>query len=146
MNPSVSSSESVTQALTVTGVDFVQYYVHDLEAAVLFYHEVLGLRLEIYSEEWEWAELNCGNVTLALKGGAAVGSTPTCPHLVLAVPDVYAAYAALVAQGVSINTPPADYGVCRHFEFFDPDGNIVALHQRVAKPPSREPVQKTSPR
>ena len=122
------------RAGTVTGVDYVQYFVHDLAEAVRFYHEVLGLRLEIYSEEWEWAELNCGNVTLALKGGARVTGTPTSPHLALAVPDVHAAHAILLAHGVEINLSPQDYGVCRHLEFFDRDGNIVELHQRVVMP------------
>jgi catechol 2,3-dioxygenase-like lactoylglutathione lyase family enzyme len=63
--------------MKIRGTDFVLYNVSDLHAAVIFYRDVLGLPLELCSDEWQWAEFNCGNVTLALHGGMEVepGST-----------------------------------------------------------------------
>jgi Glyoxalase/Bleomycin resistance protein/Dioxygenase superfamily len=56
--------------MKIRGTDFVMFPVSDLARAAKFYREVLGLPQEIYSEEWQWAEFNCGNVILSLKGWA----------------------------------------------------------------------------
>ena len=55
--------------MKIRGTDFVMYQVSDLTRAAKFYRETLGLPQEVYSEEWKWAEFNCGNITLALNGG-----------------------------------------------------------------------------
>lgn len=115
--------------ILVRGVDFVMHAVSNLAEAARFYREVLGLRQEMFSEEWHWAEFNCGNVTLALKGGekppVAGGA-----RLALAVEDVPAACAQLRRQGVRVLGEPVDYGVCCAVEILDPDGNTLLLHHR----------------
>ena len=50
--------------------DFVMFLVSDLSRAVAFYRETLGLRCELENHEYQWAEFDCGNVTLSLKGRA----------------------------------------------------------------------------
>jgi hypothetical protein len=52
--------------MKIRGTDFVMFQVSDLARAAAFYRETLVLPQEIYSEEYRWAEFNCGNVTLAL--------------------------------------------------------------------------------
>jgi predicted enzyme related to lactoylglutathione lyase len=112
------------------GTYFIMYQVTDLARAARFYLETLGLTQEIYSEEWKWAEFNCGNVTLALKGDETLPAVIAGGRLALAVDDVRAAYEELQKQGVPVPRAPVDYSVCSAFEVLDPDGNTVILHRR----------------
>lgn len=116
--------------MNIRGTDFIMYCVSDLARAVAFYRDVLGLPLRVCNDEWHWAELDCGNVTLALHGGQAIGAPGSGARVALAVADIDAAYAELIASGARISEPPQDYGTCRAFEVLDPDGNTLLLHQR----------------
>jgi catechol 2,3-dioxygenase-like lactoylglutathione lyase family enzyme len=116
--------------MKVRGTDFVMLPVSKLATAAQFYRDTLGLPQEVYSEEHQWAEFDCGNVTLALKGGATPGDGGTGVRLALAVDDVGAAYDELKAAGARLAGPPQDHGVCRHLEVVDPDGHVVILHRR----------------
>ena len=127
-NPIVSVRQ--TGRFKVRGADFVMYQVSNLEEAARFYREVLGLRQDVYSEEWQWAEFDCGNVTLSLKGGAKPVGGVGGARIALAVDDIHAACKELKKKGVLVASEPQDYEVCWSMEVFDPDGNIVLLHQR----------------
>jgi catechol 2,3-dioxygenase-like lactoylglutathione lyase family enzyme len=116
--------------MKIRGVDFVMVQVSDLARAARFYRETLGLPQEIYSEEYQWAEFNCGNLTLALKGGEKLPDLIAGGRLALAVDDIHAAYEELRAAGARLQGEPADHGVCWHLDVLDPDGNPVMLHQR----------------
>ncbi len=116
--------------MKIRGTDFVMYQVSDLARAARFYRETLGLGQESYSEEWHWAEFNCGNVTLALHGGAELPERIAGGRIALAVEDVPAACAELKAKGVRVVAEPTDYSVCCAVEILDPDGNTVILHKR----------------
>jgi predicted enzyme related to lactoylglutathione lyase len=115
--------------MKIRGVDFVLLRVSDLSRAVQFYRDVLGLKLETHSVEYQWAELDCGNVTLSLRGG----ETPVAgagARVTLAVDDIDRAHAELTARGAPVPGPIQDFGVCRAFEVLDPDGNALLLHRR----------------
>jgi len=114
----------------IRGIDFVMYQVSDLARAAKFYRETLGLPQELYSEEGNWAEFNCGNVTLSLHGGLKLPEQIAGGRIALAVDDVRAAWADLQRQGARVVGEPVDYGVCCAVEVLDPDGNTVILHQR----------------
>lgn len=116
--------------MKIRGTDFIMYLVTDLARAAKFYREALGLPQEIYSEEGQWAEFNCGNLTLSLKGGSQPSEAPTGARIALAVDDIHAAYEELQQKGARILSPPTDYSVCWAMEILDPDGNLVILHQR----------------
>jgi len=116
--------------MKIRGTDFVMFQVTDLVRASRFYRETLGLTQEVYSEEPAWAEFNCGNVTLALNGGAELPAGTAAGRIALAVEDVQAAYAELKSKGVRMGGEPVDYGVCRAVQVPDPDGNTVILHRR----------------
>lgn len=111
-------------------IDFAVYEVADLQRAISFYRDVLGLRLDFLLEEWGWAEFAVGAATLALNrpergtpraGGAAVA---------LAVDDVAASAEELRSRGVAILREPFETGVCYMAMIADPDGNPLWLHQR----------------
>jgi catechol 2,3-dioxygenase-like lactoylglutathione lyase family enzyme len=116
--------------MRIRGTDFVMFLVSDLPRAVGFYRDTLGLRCEIESTEHQWAEFDCGNVTLALKGNAIANGERAAGRIALAVDDTRAAHAELRRRGVNIETEPVDSGFCLACELLDPDGNRIILHQR----------------
>ncbi|HKW28183.1 MAG TPA: VOC family protein [Verrucomicrobiae bacterium] len=116
--------------IKIRGTDFVMFPVSDLARAAKFYREILGLPQEVYSEEGQWAEFNCGNVTLSLKGGETLPEKVPGGHIALAVGDVQAACQELKRRGIQITKEPQDYGCCQAVEILDPDGNCVILHRR----------------
>ena len=98
--------------MKIRGTDFVMYQVSDLGTAARFYRETLGLPQEMYSEEWKWAEFNCGNVTLSLHGGVKLPKEITGGRIALAVEDIHAASAELKGKGARVLSGPTDHSVC----------------------------------
>ena len=86
----------------VTGVDFVPFSTQDLDKAVEFYGEILGLRRSVYIPERQYAEFETGNVTFSVVVGEAMGIGHRVNALAVAlhVDDVAAARAALEERGV----------------------------------------------
>jgi predicted enzyme related to lactoylglutathione lyase len=118
----------------VTGVDFVALPTRDLEAAVRFYGDVLGLHRSVYRPERNFAEFETGNLTLNVLNAEAMGlghSTVLVP-IALHVDDVAGARAALEERGVEFQGEIVDTGVCHMAFFADPAGNALMLHHRYA--------------
>lgn len=120
--------------MNIRGADFIYYQTSDLDKAVEFYRDTLGLELLHHFDEVKWAEFSVGNVTLALNdptafdantkaqtGGAAVS---------LAVEDVEAAINELKEKGVTVTIPTQETPVCHFACITDPDGNNIWIHQR----------------
>jgi len=118
----------------ITGVDFVPVPTRDLEAAVAFYGETLGLRRSAYRPDRNFAEFETGNLTLSVFNAEAMGlgHNPNSNHIALHVDDVAAARAALEGRGVTFTGDIFDTGVCHMAFFADPDGNALMLHHRYA--------------
>jgi catechol 2,3-dioxygenase-like lactoylglutathione lyase family enzyme len=125
-----------TATSLVTGVDFVVVPTKNLERAVEFYGEVLGLEK---SKQWGDSpaqEFEAGNLTLAVVEIEFFG-TAFSPHkapIALRVDDVPAARAELESRGVEFKGDIIDSGVCHQAIFEDPDGNVLDLHHRYAPP------------
>ena len=118
----------------VTGVDFVPFSTQDLDKAMEFYGEILGLRRSVYIPERQYAEFETGNVTFSVVVGEAMGIGHRVNALAVAlhVDDVAAARAALEQRGVEFTGDILDTGVCHMAFFADPDGNALMLHHRYA--------------
>ena len=117
--------------MKILGADFVAYLVSDLDRAVAFYRDILGLPMEVYKKEWDWAEFDCGNITLTLYAGARLPDVVLGGRIALAVANIQAAYEELKARGdVRILKPPYELSYCWHLEILDPDANLVIIHQR----------------
>ena len=119
----------------VTGVDFVSVPTQDLERAVAFYGETLGLPCSTHRPENSFAEFETGTVTLSVLDpvGMGVGDfKANANHIALQVQDVAAARVALEGQGVAFLGDTFDTGVCHMAFFQDPDGNALMLHHRYA--------------
>lgn len=127
-----------TSTAIVTGVDFVSLPTTDLEAAMDFYGDVLGLpRSSMWQrsgEEALGAEFETGTVTLALIACERLGIEfrPNKVPVALRVADVEAARAELESRGIEFFADTIDSGVCHMAHFADPDGNSLMLHHRYA--------------
>ena len=118
----------------VTGVDFAPVPTRDLEQAVHFYGEVLGLRRSVYNAERNFAEFEPGDVTLSVYNPSGMGMehhANTNPYA-LHVEDVAAARSELESRGVEFMGDTLDTGICHMAFFQDPDGNPLMLHHRYA--------------
>jgi predicted enzyme related to lactoylglutathione lyase len=118
----------------VTGTDFVSVPTRDLETAVQFYGETLGLPRSMYIPERNFAEFETGSLTLTVIHAEQMGLEyqPNRNHVALHVDDVAAAREALEERGVSFTGDIVDSGVCHMTFFADPDGNALMLHHRYA--------------
>lgn len=116
------------------GLFEVVVYVKDMQAAVAFYRDALGLAVswpdgvEDYSRE-HWVTFNTGGAVLALHSGGE-GSAGTPPKFGFSVNDIHAARIELLARGVSCgevrSAAPGIYILdCRDIE-----GNSFFLDQR----------------
>lgn len=116
--------------MKITGTDFIAYLVSDLKTAATFYRDKLGLPQTEYKEEWQWAEFDCGNVTLTLYGGTTLPAILLGGRIALAVDDIAQAHEELTEKGVRILKPPFELSGCWHLEILDPDNNVIILHKR----------------
>jgi len=122
-------------ASVITGVDFVSVPTQDLERAVRFYGDTLGLERSVYMPERNYAEFENGTVTFSLVDPEKMGIGPfkaNANHFALHVDDVAEARKALEERGVSFMGDTFDTGVCHMAFFNDPDGNALMLHHRYA--------------
>jgi predicted enzyme related to lactoylglutathione lyase len=118
----------------VTGVDFVGVPTRNLDAAVEFYGETLGLPRSVYLKERNYAEFETGNLTLSVFDAEGFGLEHKLnPNAIaLHVDDVETARAELEGRGVEFAADTLDTGVCHMAFFSDPDGNAMMLHHRYA--------------
>jgi predicted enzyme related to lactoylglutathione lyase len=118
----------------ITGVDFIGLPTHDLETAVAFYGDTLGLERSAYRPDRHHAEFETGNLTINVMDAEKMGLQHTVSQnpVALHVDDVAEARAALEARGVSFMMDTFDTGVCHMAFFADPDGNALMLHHRYA--------------
>src|SRR5512142_768185 len=119
-----------TDAGLVHGVDFVPLHTRDLDAAVRFYGETLGLRRSVYMPDRNFAEFETGNLTLSIIHAEKMGLEHHVSgnHVALHVDDVGDARRKLEEQGVAFQGETLDTGVCHMAFFSDPDGNVLMLH------------------
>jgi predicted enzyme related to lactoylglutathione lyase len=106
----------------------------DLQAAVDFYGDTLGLRRSVYLPERSFAEFETGNLTLSVYNPQQMGMEHNRnPNpIALHVGDVAQARAELEQRGVEFEGEILDTGVCHMAFFSDRDGNALMLHHRYA--------------
>lgn len=107
-------------------VEQVWFWVSDMDRAVAFYTEALGLELANRHGD-EWAELEAGPVRLALHGGGNV-ERPPGGTVVFEVEDLDASRFAMELRGAVFDERVGEVeGVARFASFTDPDGNRMQL-------------------
>ena len=114
------------------GVDHVWFWVTDMDRAVTFYRDALGLGVVSRHGE-EWAELDAGAIRIGLHGSGEERSAPRGGTVVFAVDDLDLAKAALQERGVSFEDHLGEVpGIARYASFSDPDGNSMQLIEYVS--------------
>jgi catechol 2,3-dioxygenase-like lactoylglutathione lyase family enzyme len=114
-------------------VDDVFFNVDDMDKAVAFYRDHLGLPVKYQSDDW--VELDGGNVTIALRryGSGPVGRPELAvgegATLVFEVDDIEAARADLEAKGVKFISEIFEYGAVRLAAFEDLNGNVLQIYE-----------------
>jgi len=94
-------------------------FVADMDQAVRFYRDTLGLSLKFHSPEW--SEFVTGETTLALHPASAQNRAGSV-QLGFGVPDLQAFLADLARNGVTITRPPTAEGGTPVAQFRDSDG------------------------
>jgi catechol 2,3-dioxygenase-like lactoylglutathione lyase family enzyme len=116
-------------------VDDVFFNVDDMDSAVAFYRDKLGLPVKYQSADW--VELDAGNVTIALRHhgsgpegrpelGVGEGAT-----IVFEVDDIDATKAELEGQGVEFVGGVFEYGSVKLAAFEDLNGNVLQIYEYV---------------
>jgi CreA protein len=115
-------------------LDHVYYWVTDMDRAVKFYQDVLGLRLT-RRDGSNWAEFDAGPIRLALHG--AVEGRPMQPGgatAVFGVGDLDSARTELEGRGARFDEHVGEVeGFARFASFRDPDGNAVQIIEYAAE-------------
>ena len=115
--------------MVVEQVDFVSVPTRDVDRALRFYRDVLGLAESEYSD----GEVEAPNVTFGFWNPEADGDdfVPNTAGVALRVLDVESAVEEVRAAGAEI-LGIEDTGVCHMGFVKDPDGNVLILHRRYA--------------
>jgi catechol 2,3-dioxygenase-like lactoylglutathione lyase family enzyme len=103
-------------------------YVGDMQSAVGFYRDALGLELEFESPEW--STFHTGSCTLALH--AFDGRRPGAgePDPTFLVTDAAVERERLVQAGVAVSELRQPVSGVRVFDVRDPDGNRCSIESR----------------
>jgi catechol 2,3-dioxygenase-like lactoylglutathione lyase family enzyme len=111
----------------VERLDLVFYWVSDMERAVSFYRDVLGLKL-LRQDSATWAEFDAGGHRFALHSvGDGQPVSAGGATAVFAVGDLDRARAELARRGVEFQHEGDVESYARFASFVDPDGNPVQL-------------------
>ncbi|MFG0283341.1 MAG: VOC family protein [Phycisphaerales bacterium JB039] len=105
-------------------------FVRDMDRAVAFYSETLGLKLRNrYGDEW--AEIDAGGLAIGLHPPSAAGPEPGAAGAIqigLNVTEPIAAVMKILqSRGVAFRGPVVDDGPVKLAFFADPDGNPLYL-------------------
>ncbi|OYW23208.1 MAG: hypothetical protein B7Z55_03755 [Planctomycetales bacterium 12-60-4] len=120
--------------MTIGPLMEVILYVSDMNRAVSFYRDVLGIALlfpvvDDYSQEF-WVVLNTGSCQLCLHGGGTQDRGTDSPKIVFQVDDIHSARETLLAKGLAVEpifSPAEGILVCNST---DPDGNRFSLETK----------------
>jgi methylmalonyl-CoA/ethylmalonyl-CoA epimerase len=124
-------------AVALTRIGQIAIIVKDLERAVAFYRDRLGMRFLFQVPRM--AFFDCGGVRLLLGPPDRPEFDHPASILYYQVDDIEAAHAALVADGVAFEEPPhlvarlADHDLWIGF-LRDSEGNPLALMSEVRRP------------
>ena len=128
---------STAASLGITGVGQVAINVRDVQRAVEFYRDVLGLRFLFQIPNS--AFFDCGGLRLML----GTAEKPEFDHpasiLYYKVDDIHAAYASLQAAGVQTEDAPhliarmPDHELWMFF-LRDPEGNLIEINAPLPHP------------
>jgi predicted enzyme related to lactoylglutathione lyase len=119
--------------MTVGPIDYVYYWTADMDRAVTFYRDVVGLKL-VRQDGEQWAEFATEPVRFALHGAVEGHAPPPGGAAVMfRVDDLDSARRVMEERGVAFDEHAGEVeGFARFATFRDPDGNRVELIEHVS--------------
>ncbi|MCL6741074.1 VOC family protein [Sphingomonas sp. RB56-2] len=99
-------------------------FVSDMDAAVHFYRDILGLTLGFQSPFW--TEFETGETRLALHPASGENPAGTV-QLGLATEDLDQFYSEALANEITFTRPPSEVHGSRIARFLDPDGAEISI-------------------
>lgn len=123
--------ETIPTPFSLSQIGQIAVPVSDLERAVAFYRDTLGMRF-LFQAPPGLAFFDCGGIRLLLDVPAAQQPKRYSSIIYYRVEDIDAAYEELVQRGVAFTEAPglvarmADHELWMAF-FYDPDQNLLAL-------------------
>jgi predicted enzyme related to lactoylglutathione lyase len=127
--------ETMTASPRISQIGQIAVIVHDLDRAVAFYRDVLGLRL-LFQVPPKMAFFDCGGVRLMLSLPEEAEFDHPGSVLYYKVDDIHGAWAALREGGADLREEPhllakmPDHDLWMAF-FRDTEGNTLALMSEV---------------
>lgn len=114
-------------------VNYAIVFVSDMQRAVSFYRDVIGLPLRFESPGW--TEFATDGATLALHAGEPAGANKENPHGVRAgtcrpgfsVPDLDEFHKRVIENNVRCLQEPKDVFGARVAQYLDPDGLAISV-------------------
>ena len=128
-------SGSATTNFGLTQIGQIAVPVSDIERAIAFYRDTLGMRF-LFQAPPGLGFFDCAGVRLMLDAPAKAQAENFSSVIYYKVPDLNAAFETLSARGVVFEAKPhliaklPDHELWMAF-FRDPDGNLLALMSEV---------------
>jgi predicted enzyme related to lactoylglutathione lyase len=104
----------------------VMVLVEQMDRAIRFYRDTLGLTLTFEQEDWAMFGENVG-LMLSPEPLPELTLNPNAVMLTLTVDDAHGAYHELVGRGVVFVVGPTDVGGAIVASFRDTEGNVLQL-------------------
>jgi lactoylglutathione lyase len=105
---------------------YVMKFVSNMDDAVKFYRDTLGLPLK--SQSAGWSEFATGSTVLALHPSSE-RNPPGTVELGFSVDDLQAFHAAMTAKGVTFPMPPKEQEFGSLAQFLDSEGSACSVSQ-----------------
>jgi len=105
---------------------YVMKFVSNMDDAVKFYRDTLGLPLK--SQSPGWSEFATGSTVLALHPSSE-RNPPGMVELGFSVDDLQAFHAAMAAKGVTFPMPPREQDFGSLAQFLDSEGSACSVSQ-----------------
>ena len=128
-------NDSATSNFGLAQIGQIAVPVSDIERAIVFYRETLGMRL-LFQAPPGLAFFDCAGVRLMLDAPAKAQAENFSSVIYYKVPDLHSAFETLSDRGVLFEAKPhliarlPDHELWMAF-FRDPDGNLLALMSEV---------------
>jgi predicted enzyme related to lactoylglutathione lyase len=103
--------------------------VKDMDRAVEFYHQLLGLKLLFKREDWSEFDLDGQRLALRKVSALSVPGDSAVPGISLLARPIEQVIATLKQKGVQFTEELEVYPYGKLASFRDPDGNILGLYE-----------------
>jgi predicted enzyme related to lactoylglutathione lyase len=110
-------------------LDSAVFYSNDIEKAINFYKDTIGLEVD-YIQEGKYASFNFENAKFGIKQRKEEREVPGSQTIFIQADDIENIYSSFKEKGVSFYKEMVKEGWGTNFSLLDPDGNKVQFVRR----------------